>query len=710
MKISHKLIILVAIPLLSFVVLGMVYVNENIRQINIVEDMAKNTNLLISVSDLIHELQKERGRTSVFLSGGSRDDMLSQRKETDSKILPVIESLKLATSLVKGSTSESIDEVEKIRNIANQNGSAKEVFDVYGKIIATLMNTETSIANSKTTRGFGKALTTIIILETAKENAGKLRATVSGILTVDKPINDAIFANLIAFKANIDANLDSKALVLSASSRNSLNECRQSESWSSVNKSFNSVLSKSKEGNFGINAKDFFSTITKVIDDINKVRNLELEDVVGSLAKIQSEISSTLLKIYLSIGLTLIIALCLAFILARSITNPINHLIAFAKSVASGDLDAKIVEKFSHELGSLKDSLGAMIENLKSKIQEAEQSSLKASEQSEKAILAMKEAEVARTQAEHAKAEGMLAAAGHIEGVVEILNSSSEELSAQIEKSTRGAEIQSDRVSETATAMEEMNATVLEVAKNASQAADTADQAKHKAQDGAEVVTKVVRGIGEVQSAALELKSDMTALGKQAESIGQILNVISDIADQTNLLALNAAIEAARAGDAGRGFAVVADEVRKLAEKTMAATKEVGEAIRGIQSGAKKNIDNVDLAVSRIDSATVLASQSGEALNSIVSLVDLTTDQVRSIATASEEQSATSEEINRAVDDVNRISSETSDAMRQSAQSVGELAHQAHVLKRLIDQMKDEGAAGTGSIKAMSGRNTLAMK
>jgi len=709
MKISHKLIILVAIPLLSFVVLGMVYVNENIRQINIVEDMAKNTNLLISVSDLIHELQKERGRTSVFLSGGSRDDMLSQRKETDSKILPVIESLKLATSLVKGSTSESIDEVEKIRNIANQNGSAKEVFDVYGKIIATLMNTETSIANSKTTRGFGKALTTIIILETAKENAGKLRATVSGILTVDKPIDDAIFANLIAFKANIDANLDSKALVLSASSRNSLNECRQSESWSGVNKSFNSVLSKSKEGNFGINAKDFFSTITKVIDDINKVRNLELEDVVGSLAKIQSEISSTLLKIYLSIGLTLIIALCLAFILARSITNPINHLIAFAKSVASGDLDAKIVEKFSHELGSLKDSLGAMIENLKSKIQEAEQSSLKASEQSEKAILAMKEAEVARTQAEHAKAEGMLAAAGHIEGVVEILNSSSEELSAQIEKSTRGAEIQSDRVSETATAMEEMNATVLEVAKNASQAADTADQAKHKAQDGAKVVTKVVRGIGEVQSAALELKSDMTALGKQAENIGQILNVISDIADQTNLLALNAAIEAARAGDAGRGFAVVADEVRKLAEKTMAATKEVGEAIRGIQSGAKKNIDNVDLAVSRIDSATVLASQSGEALNSIVSLVDLTTDQVRSIATASEEQSATSEEINRAVDDVNRISSETSDAMRQSAQSVGELAHQAHVLKRLIDQMKEEGAAGTGSIKALGGRNTFTL-
>jgi methyl-accepting chemotaxis protein len=232
----------------------------------------------------------------------------------------------------------------------------------------------------------------------------------------------------------------------------------------------------------------------------------------------------------------------------------------------------------------------------------------------------------------------------------------------------------------------------MEVAKNASQAAETADQAKHQAQDGAKVVTEVVTGIAEVESTALELKNDMTLLGKRAQEIGQVLNVISDIADQTNLLALNAAIEAARAGDAGRGFAVVADEVRKLAEKTMTATKEVGDAIRGIQSEANKNIGNVDLAVKKISFVTILATKSGDSLNEIVKLVDLTTDQVRAIATASEEQSATSEEINRSIEDVNRVSMETSDAMRQSAQAVGELATQAQVLKRLIDEMKSEGS------------------
>jgi methyl-accepting chemotaxis protein len=345
-----------------------------------------------------------------------------------------------------------------------------------------------------------------------------------------------------------------------------------------------------------------------------------------------------------------------------------------------------------------------MVENLKSKILEAERNSSIASEQTEKALLAMKEADVARQKAESAKAEGMLQAAHQLEGVVEIVSSASEQLSAQVEQSSRGSEEQSHRVSETATAMEEMNATVLEVAKNASQAAETAGKAKDKAEDGSQVVALVVKGIGEVQSYALDLKMDMTSLGKQAEGIGQILNVISDIADQTNLLALNAAIEAARAGDAGRGFAVVADEVRKLAEKTMTATKEVGDAIRGIQEGARKNIANVEHAVSRIDAATGLAGKSGDALNEIVSLVDLTTDQVRSIATASEQQSAASEEINQSIEAINRISSETSDAMRQSAQAVGELAHQAQVLKSLIDQMKDEGGAGAGSAKSLGTR------
>ena len=402
MKISQKLVILTAIPLIAFFIVSLVFIKNNIDESNIVSDMANNTKLLMAVSDLIHELQRERGRTSIYLSGGSREDMEGQRKSTDSKIPSVTSALNTSTisSQIKTNTAEAISEIEKVRSTANQKGPAKDVVDTYGKIISAFMSTETTIANSKTTRGFGKALTTIIILETAKENAAKLRATVSGVLTADKPFDEELFTRLITFKANIDANLDSKAIVLSSTAKTLLEDSRKSEAWAGVNKVFNVVLTKSKDGEFGISGKDFFATITKVIDDMYSVRNKEVESIVNNLSIIQDEIASTLLKVYFSLGLILLLVLISAFFLARSITAPINHIISYSKDVASGNLNATLVERFSHDLGVLQASLEAMVENLKSKILEAERNSSIASEQTEKALLAMKEADVARQKAE----------------------------------------------------------------------------------------------------------------------------------------------------------------------------------------------------------------------------------------------------------------------------------------------------------------------
>ena len=691
MKISQKLVILTAIPLIAFFIVSLVFIKNNIDESNIVSDMANNTKLLMAVSDLIHELQRERGRTSIYLSGGSREDMEGQRKSTDSKIPSVTSALNTSTisSQIKTNTAEAISEIEKVRSTANQKGPAKDVVDTYGKIISAFMSTETTIANSKTTRGFGKALTTIIILETAKENAAKLRATVSGVLTADKPFDEELFTRLITFKANIDANLDSKAIVLSSTAKTLLEDSRKSEAWAGVNKVFNVVLTKSKDGEFGISGKDFFATITKVIDDMYSVRNKEVESIVNNLSIIQDEIASTLLKVYFSLGLILLLVLISAFFLARSITAPINHIISYSKDVASGNLNATLVERFSHDLGVLQASLEAMVENLKSKILEAERNSSIASEQTEKALLAMKEADVARQKAESAKAEGMLQAAHQLEGVVEIVSSASEQLSAQVEQSSRGSEEQSGRVRETATAMEEMNATVLEVARNAQQAADVSHQARQQALEGSKIVTDAVKSIEAVHAQSIAIKEDMDVLGKQAEGIGQIMGVIADIADQTNLLALNAAIEAARAGDAGRGFAVVADEVRKLAEKTMIATQEVGQAITGIQEGTRKNIHNVEQAGVSIEEAAKLSVQSGESLKQILEFVHMVNDQVQSIATASEQQSAASEEINHSVEQVATISVETAQAMEQASSAVAELAQQSQALQRLIVEMKN---------------------
>ena len=392
---------------------------------------------------------------------------------------------------------------------------------------------------------------------------------------------------------------------------------------------------------------------------------------------------------------SLLVGLSLGFLMARNMMRQLGDepasLSQLALAIAGGDLNARFdpARPAMGVFGAMK----SMVDTLKNKISEAEQKGREAEVESEKAQQATLEAEAARKQAERAKAEGMLQAARQLESVVGIINTASEQLSAQIEQSSHGADEQSNRVRETATAMEEMNATVLEVSKNAQQAADASSNTKKQALEGVNIVSEAVKGIETVRAQSLGIKEDMNALGKQAEGIGQVMNVIADIADQTNLLALNAAIEAARAGDAGRGFAVVADEVRKLAEKTMTATQEVGQAIRDIQEGTRKNIANVDKSAVSIESATSLAVQSGESLRQILTFVEHVNDQVQSIATASEEQSAASEEINQSVEQVATISAETAQAMEHASRAVSDMLEQAQILHRLIAEMKSQGEA-----------------
>jgi len=286
------------------------------------------------------------------------------------------------------------------------------------------------------------------------------------------------------------------------------------------------------------------------------------------------------------------------------------------------------------------------------------------------------------------------AAAGAAEGISVKVSANARDLTERIERTNEGVSYQRQRTIETATAMEQMNASVLEVAQNAGLAAGSADEAKSRAREGSDMVRQVMGAIEDVRAIAETLRQDMADLGRTAEGIGRVLGVISDIADQTNLLALNAAIEAARAGDAGRGFAVVADEVRKLAEKTMTATREVGQAITDVQQGARRGNQETIRAAEAVSRSTELAGKAGEALAAIVGMVESTADQVRAIATAAEQQSATAAEISRATEEVSRIAEDIRDGMDASVSAVRGLNDEAQELGELIERMQHSGQAG----------------
>ncbi|MBU1002085.1 MAG: HAMP domain-containing protein [Proteobacteria bacterium] len=389
-------------------------------------------------------------------------------------------------------------------------------------------------------------------------------------------------------------------------------------------------------------------------------------------------------------ALLLIVAVIWVF-MDQSVIKPLNRVVTFMGGIAAGDYASRIDHRRSDEIGVIFNALNDMSATLADNIDEITAKTAEAEDKARAAELATGEAEEARTRAERAKSEGMVQAAERLEVIVARVASAAENISRHATEIRKGTDVQSERIQSTATAMEEMNATVLEVARNASNAAEGADEARNKARSGAGIVTKVVEATKEVAERAGQMKEALGGLGKQAESIGAIMGVITDIADQTNLLALNAAIEAARAGDAGRGFAVVADEVRKLAEKTMQATKEVGDAITGIQEGTRQNIQAMDGSAAAVSRSTTLTQEAGGVLQEIVTDTESSAAQIQSIAAAAEEQSATSEEINTSIEEINRITVETSKGVAETSDALRELSEQMTELNALIQELKSEG-------------------
>ncbi len=445
---------------------------------------------------------------------------------------------------------------------------------------------------------------------------------------------------------------------------------------------------------------------------------LYIDDVEEQISTLKSDILTAII-----IGL--LIAFIIGLVFSKRITNPIKILNEAAKKVAAGDVNVSIDEKSIDEVGELTGSFNKMVTEIRIALDEVKQKGAIAED-------AAKEAEKSKTIAEKQKqylsnsvdkllvnmesfSEGDLTVQLKVENDDEIgklfkgfnkaINNigemlmrvneavaatahASSEISSSTEEMAAGAQEQSAQTTEVASAVEEMTRTIYENTKNTSFAADTAKIAGDNALDGGKVVNKTIEGMNRIAEVVKKSADTVYTLGQNSDKIGEIVQVIDDIADQTNLLALNAAIEAARAGEQGRGFAVVADEVRKLAERTTKATKEIAVMIKTIQKDTSDAVNSIRQGTTEVEKGKEMANKAGDVLNKIVEGAKKVSDIVTQVAAASEEQASAAEQIGKNIESINNVTNESATGIQQIARSAEDLNNLTSDLQELVRRFK----------------------
>nr|WP_095078770.1 methyl-accepting chemotaxis protein [Pseudomonas sp. Irchel s3h17] len=365
----------------------------------------------------------------------------------------------------------------------------------------------------------------------------------------------------------------------------------------------------------------------------------------GQDQAMQVELKNNALLIIGSSALALLVGVIAAWLITRLIVAPLRSVIRVAEQIAAGDLSATVQVTRRDEIGQLMQAMQTM-------------------------------------------GAGLSQIVSGLQAGIEQLASSAQSLSAVTEQTTLEVSSQKEETEQVATAMNQMTATVHDVARNAEEAALAAQTADGKVETGQQVVRQSMQRIEQLADSAGLASASIESLSSEIQNIGTVLGVIKSVAEQTNLLALNAAIEAARAGEQGRGFAVVADEVRALAKRTQQSTEEIERLVSALRAAAQVSVQQIQSSGELVKLAVSDALQTESALGSIAAAVSLIQQMNQQIAAAAEQQSSVAEEINRSVTSIRASADQSSVAMQGNAASSIELAQLGGELKGMVGHFR----------------------
>lgn len=328
MKLATKLLILAGIPLFAFLLQTGRNLTQTLNELEISQTMRKNMEAFRAVSSTVHELQKERGKSLLFLGGGvSFTEVASQQDQTNVQLARLSESVEQSVipEEVKSRVKNSLDELDVFRKEIQGSVNVLEIRKKYTDLIKSLLSVQNSAANAPTTKGIGKTMTYLTTIESAKEYAGQLRATMANILATDKALTPELRNSLFSLKASIDVYLAQSQLVKRDSAQ-AIAVLIQGNNFKEIDTVFWRIIERANEGGYQTEPKTFFQTITQVIDELGRIVAAEVVTVSSQVQEIEKEGKASALISMLASFALIAISMLVSWLVGRSIIRPSRNI------------------------------------------------------------------------------------------------------------------------------------------------------------------------------------------------------------------------------------------------------------------------------------------------------------------------------------------------------------------------------------------------
>ncbi|MCH2341009.1 methyl-accepting chemotaxis protein [Pseudomonas sp. NPDC047963] len=644
---SAKLVLILACPVLGFLWLASLYIANSYGTLKQMEDTVEASVAAQTVSRLITELQRERGASGVYLGSQGRTmakRLPGMRQATDDALNAVKELAARDGSRI-GPVLKGLDELLATRSqvdtfaITNVESGAR--FTGY---IRSLIGFTHAVERGVQDATLARALGSLNQFIEMKERAGRERAMLGVVFAQDRfdaPLLASFSRNLGEFSAYMEGFRRAAAEAFTRALDEKLQQPSALEVARLQRLAFEVPIGQS----LGIDSEKWFETATNRINLMGELEQALAQDVGTLAAQARDEAQSALWMTVSAVVIALLFVVGLSLLIIRNIKLAVRDVNQALLALSARDLTAKAHYEGKDEFGEISRNLNLMAMELQQVVQEI------------------------------SNATAQVATAAEESSAVTVQTSES------IDRQRQGTEL-------VVTAINEMSATVRDVARSTNDAAELSQQLNANTAQGRAEVESTIGLIRQLSDQADQTASIIADLKRESDSISSVLDVIRGIADQTNLLALNAAIEAARAGEHGRGFAVVASEVRTLAQKTQESTGSIQEMIANLQGGADRAARSMQETLVKAQNGSSNIGRAGELLAEIAEGVSAISDRNLQIATAAEEQSAVAEDINRNIVEINDVAIQVSAGAEQTATTSLELARLAEQQQQLVGRFK----------------------